>query len=89
MIQITARRMVGGTRHEHIAAVRWTNLADGKPGEGSRQAVVAWLLQPDTRAIVVAGTTSVDVGVVEATPPYLRTHADGKWSDNLLALPTF
>jgi hypothetical protein len=27
------------------------------------------------------------IGVVDATPPYLRTHADGVWNDNLLAQP--
>ena len=36
---------------------------------------------------VLAGT--VKVGVVDATPPYLRTHADGVWTDNLLALPRY
>jgi hypothetical protein len=31
----------------------------------------------------------VDVGVVRPPvgPPYLRTHADGVWTNNLLALP--
>lgn len=28
----------------------------------------------------------VDVRVVDANPPYLRTYADGVWTDNLLAL---
>jgi hypothetical protein len=31
----------------------------------------------------------VAVGVVEATPPYIRTHADGVWTDNLLSLPRY
>jgi hypothetical protein len=35
------------------------------------------------------GKTRVDVGVVEANPPYIRTYADKKWSDNLLALPRY
>lgn len=35
------------------------------------------------------GSSDVDVGVVEASPPYIRTYADGKWTNNLLALPRF
>ena len=31
----------------------------------------------------------MSVGVVDANPPYIRTHADGVWTDNLLALPRF
>jgi hypothetical protein len=27
------------------------------------------------------------IEVVQATPPYVQTHADGRWSNNLLALP--
>ena len=29
-----------------------------------------------------------DIGVIDGpNGPYVRTHADGKWNDNLLALP--
>ena len=37
------------------------------------------------------GTREVQVGVVHPQygPPYLRTHADGVWTDNLLALPRY
>jgi hypothetical protein len=31
----------------------------------------------------------VQVGVAKARPPYIRTHADGIWTDNLLALPRY
>jgi len=34
------------------------------------------------------GGRRAEIGVVEApTGKYLRTHADGQWNDNLLALP--
>jgi uncharacterized protein DUF3892 len=38
---------------------------------------------------VLAAGNRVDVGVVTPTDgsKYLRTYADGKWTDNLLALP--
>lgn len=35
------------------------------------------------------GMTRVDVGVVEAAPPYIRTYADRQWSDNLPARPRY
>lgn len=34
------------------------------------------------------GAKKVPAEVVEANPPYLRSRKDGKWADNLLALPT-
>lgn len=37
---------------------------------------------------VLAGGRRAEVGVVKGERrKYLRTHADGQWSDNLLALP--
>ena len=89
MIQITAVHMAGGEGHGHIADLRWRNLTTGGTGESSRAAVVAWLGAEENRAVVHVGQQQVDVGVVDATPPYLRTHKDGVWTDNLLALPRF
>ena len=40
-------------------------------------------------AKVTDGRNTVDVGVVNATPKYIRTHADGKPTDNLLYLPRY
>lgn len=90
MIEITNVHMVGGTQHEHIAELKWKNTSDGKTGATSRADLVAWL-EPGSgnRAIVRDGQGCVDVGIVRATPPYVRTHADGRWTDNLLALPRY
>lgn len=40
-------------------------------------------------AVYVHGSPDAQVGVVRATPPYLRTYADGNWTNNLLSLPHF
>jgi hypothetical protein len=40
-------------------------------------------------ARVQQGANEVAVGVVKASPPYIRTYADGKWTNNLLALPEY
>ena len=89
-VNITARHMEGGERHEHIARVRWQNTTDASnTGENSRQKMVDWIRDKGGRAYVRDSAGAVDVKVVEASPPYLRTYADGRWTDNLLALPTF
>lgn len=89
-VYITARHMVGGTQHEHIARVKWHNAEDNsKTGENSRKQMVDWIKGKKGEAFVHSGGGRVSVLVVEASPPYLRTHANGKWTDNLLALPTF
>jgi hypothetical protein len=91
MVYVTARHMVGGERHEHIAAVRWRNPNDGKTGENTRQSMVDWIEQKKGDARVTDGTREVRVGVVhpDSGAPYLRTYADKVWTDNLLALPTY
>ena len=89
MVQITQIHLVGGYRHEHIASVRWINPQDNNTGENTRSEMVSWLNKPGARAVVSTGSRTVDVGVVDANPPYIRTHADGVWTDNLLALPQY
>jgi hypothetical protein len=89
MVDITARHMEGGTGHEHVARVRWRNPSGGGIGENSRAEMVDWIRNKGGQAYVEKGGLRVVVGVVNASPPYLRTHADGVWTDNLLALSTF
>jgi hypothetical protein len=89
VIYIVKVHMVGGARHEHIASVGWRNPEDGKTGESTRLVVVDWIENNSGVAKVSDGINTVSVGVVNANTPYLRTHADGKWTDNLLALPRY
>jgi hypothetical protein len=81
--------MVGGQLHEHIAEVRWKDPGDNTTGQSTRETMVDWIKNKGGQAYVTDGNVQVAVGVVAATPPYIRTHADGLWTDNLLALPTF
>lgn len=86
MVFITAVHMAGGVQHEHIASVRWRNPSDGKADESRREQVVEFINGGgDVR--VTDGVHTVSVGVLQQR--WLRTHADGKWTDNLLALPRF
>ena len=44
MVYITAVHMSeGGTRHEHVASVRWKNPADGATGDSTRATMVDWI----------------------------------------------
>jgi len=89
MIYITQVHMSGGTEHEHIAKVKWRNPQNANTGENTRAEMVAWIRDKKGDARVSDGTTEVRVGVYNASPPYIRTHADGKWTNNLLALPRY
>jgi hypothetical protein len=89
MVEITAVHMVGGQNHEHIAEVRWRDPSDGDTGATSRAEMVRFLKDEKGKAYVGNGQHRVWVGDVEANPPYIRTYADGVWTNNLLALPRY
>lgn len=89
MVEITAVHLEGDEAHEHIASVRWTYPDTGEHGTSTRAQMVEFLRRPNSRAYVADGERTVEVGVVNADPPYIRTHADGVWTNNLLALPRY
>lgn len=89
MIQITAVHMAGGTRHEHIASLRWRNTVSGQTGASSRAQMVEFVEQYPDQAWAAGPTKSAFLMVVNAVPKYVRTYADGVLSDNLLHLPRY
>lgn len=91
MVYIFAVHMAsGGTSHEHIAAVKWKNPDNGNSGEATREVMVNYISNQNGAAYVCGSQAHIArVGVVKGTPSYLRTYADGVWSDNLLALPRY
>lgn len=89
MVYIRSVHLSGGTRHEHIASVRWEDPDDGNSGQSSRSEMVDFIGNKGGAAYVSDGSRAARVGVVDATPPYIRTYADGVWTDNLLALPRY
>lgn len=76
MIDITAVHLVDGIQHQHIAELQWLNPTSGDTGRSPRSAMVDWLSQAGNRAVVRRGGQTVEVGVVKAQPPYVRTYAD-------------
>jgi uncharacterized protein DUF3892 len=91
MIYITEVHMSGpGTEHGHIAAVRWEMQSSPETGESTREEMVAWIDNKEGFAHVRdADGHNVEVRVVHADPPYIRSYRDGVPSDNLLALPRY
>ena len=87
-IYVTARHMVGGTKHEHISEVKWENGTTKETGKSSRAEMVDWI-KKGGEARVAKGQSYIAIKVVEASPPYIRTFADNLWTDNLLALPVY
>lgn len=57
-------------------------------GKWTRQAVIGWIERGENTFYTLVQGNRANVGVVNgANGKYLRTYADGKWNDNLLALP--
>jgi Protein of unknown function (DUF3892) len=90
MVYVTEIHMsLGGSAHQHIADVRWRNATSGEIGESSRAKMVEFIDGGGVARVRDARGDDVAVGVVKATPPYIRTYADGIWTDNLLSLPPY
>lgn len=88
-IRMTHKRLAGGTGHQHIVRLWWADAANDT-GDNSTAELVNWIENKSGSAYVEDGYGNrVSVGVVtpQVGAKYLRTHADGKWTDNLLALP--
>lgn len=82
--------MSGGTTHQHIARLWWTNPVDGKTGENSRADLVDWIEEQNGKAYTEdsrGNRAEVLVRTPSYGPKYLQTAADGVWTNNLLALP--
>jgi hypothetical protein len=92
-VRITHRHMsTGGTRHEHIQSVKWLNEATNETGVADvYPSMVDYIDNKNGKAYVFDGRYRVEVGTVhpKVGNPYIRTHKDGVWTDNLLSLPTF
>jgi hypothetical protein len=89
MVYITAINLVGGTGHQHIANVRWVAPGSSEGKSNSRQEMVDFLKQHPGQARVKDGIGEVAVEPIDGSPPYIRTIKDGRYTDNLLALPRY
>ncbi|MFZ4841133.1 DUF3892 domain-containing protein [Mycetocola saprophilus] len=74
-----------------IIRYKWRDLSTNAVGDNDKPSLVAWVDVPSNSAVVGSGRNQVQVGVVNppSGQPYLRTHADGVWNNNLVNLPQF
>lgn len=91
MVRITAIHLVGGTRHEHIQSVRWTNPNDSTTGESTRSEMVDWIDHRNGSAYVQDSLGNIPVHTVHPAngSAYIQTYADNRPTDNLLYLPKY
>lgn len=89
MKYITHVRLHGGRDHRHITDVQWTE--NGETGTSTTAEMVRHLRRHPDDVWVKVGHMEIKVAIVQPTDhePFLRTIADGQWSDNLLALAPF
>ena len=83
-VQITCiRKKDRQSSHEHI-----THLGNSH-GTWARGDVINWIDSGTNTFFTMVGGRRADIRVVRETgkAPYLRTYADGAWSNNLLSLP--
>lgn len=91
-IRITCINKDGGNHqnpHEGITHFGWINEETRTVGKSTRAIMVDFLKNQGGKAYVKdAGGNVAYVGVITPTNtiPYLRSYADGKWTDNLLSL---
>jgi Protein of unknown function (DUF3892) len=90
MIYITHIRMSQG-RHgfQSITDFKWAEAGTSKTGQMTKAELVEWIRDKGGKAKVQARPQDVDVVVVHASPPYVKTEANGREADNLLRLPQF
>ena len=92
-IRCVARKMSGGSQHEHIASIKWEQDGSGGNGVSTREQMIAYIDQHGNTSVYCpdqAGGKSAWVHVnSNGSIRYLQTQSDRRWTNNLLALPTF
>jgi hypothetical protein len=80
----------GVADHQHLRRVRW-RVPDSQQEGGATVEEMIELIR--AHALVYVSEELFDrraiVRVVDATPPYIRAWARGRWGNDLLALPRF
>jgi len=88
IVQFTGVRLEGGFHHQHITRLR--AVSDGLVYDDSRAAWVKFIEDGNSGYVRDAYGNTAWVGVrTNGITKWLQTHADGIWTDNLLALPGY
>ena len=92
-LRVAGVHLSGGQGHEHITELEWHMDGDAELKRASRQAIVDWLESGAGNQAFTeprfGGGQQIFVHSPYGAVKYLRTRANGVWSDNLLALPRY
>jgi hypothetical protein len=89
LVFVTAIKLsTTGLTHEYIEKVRWLDCSNSTSNVMTVAQAVNFI-RGGQQLQVADSAGAVSVGVVNADTPYIRTVADGRATDNLLALPRF
>ena len=92
-IKCTGRRMAGGSEHEHISDIRWQNDQSGDNGVFSTTQMIVFISANGPNSVYCpdqVGGASAWVHVnSNGRIRHIQSSADGRWTNNLLALPLF
>jgi hypothetical protein len=88
MLYITHIRLSGGREVQHITHVRWEQPSKDRSNACVRADIVTYI-RHGVRVGVRSKGRDIEVVVVDVIPPFIRTVADGRETDNLLSLPYF
>jgi hypothetical protein len=94
-IRCVAKRMGGGQGHEHITHLWWVQVTDGKDGESgfcTREQMVGFIEANGNTSVWCPDRNPQLKGAwvyvhTNGRVKYVQTVADGRRTDNLLALP--
>tara|TARA_A100001391_G_scaffold108234_1_gene72683 strand:+ start:1172 stop:1465 length:294 start_codon:yes stop_codon:yes gene_type:complete len=92
-VRITCIRKDGGDHYDKYTAIEsvdWLNEETGNTGTNTRLEMYDWIKNKNGYAYVTSSDGSrAKVGTAETASgtKYIRTYSNGKWNDNLLALP--
>jgi Protein of unknown function (DUF3892) len=89
MIKIIGIKFKDGKEHEHIIEYKWASTISKEYGASSRLTMIDFINKNPKTVFVEDNNGTVEVFVVNANPPYLRTKADNRYTDNLLYLPEY
>ncbi len=76
--------------HHAIESVGWINEEDKSRGSNTRLEMYDWIKNKGGVAFVrdsYGNSITVGTAISPNGTKFIRTYADGKWTDNLLALP--
>jgi hypothetical protein len=97
-LKCVARRMGGGHGHEHITHLWWKAVENGRftgeSGNCTREQMVAYIERAGSESVWCPDRDPQRPGAwvhvsSNDRSRYVQTVADGRWTDNLLALPNW